>query len=232
MAERLKSEIPSEPGTPFASVQRFERRKLFLGKCILGICQNHDVKGTSFVLPGTQRHAEFEVALRGCSRDTNDKFSRVHTATRSDCSFMCIFIRQVARLVKQGNSSQRSCRPNAPHIQIRTRRETDIIGWESSTTQLKNPSGRLKNSVTCSPDSTLCLDTSPTVVLRPLSGFISRRHTSWSTPFSCPCTFRGTVSRRPQWEPCSRRHPRSSPGLQVEHRTRLSPEIVQRVENS
>ena len=79
---------------------------------------NHDVKGTSFMLPGTQRHAEFEVALRGCSRDANDDYSRVHTATRSECSFLCIFIRQFARLVKQGNSSQRSCRPNAPHIQI------------------------------------------------------------------------------------------------------------------
>ena len=30
------SEIPSEPGTPFAPVQCFERQKLFLGKCILG----------------------------------------------------------------------------------------------------------------------------------------------------------------------------------------------------
>ena len=78
----------------------------------------HDVKGTSFVLPDTQRHAEFEMALRGCSVDANDDYSRVCTATRSDCSFLCVFIRQVARLTKQSNSSQRSCRPNVPHIQV------------------------------------------------------------------------------------------------------------------
>ena len=72
----------------------------------------------SFVSPGAQRHEEFEVALRGCSRDANDDDSRVHAATRCDCSFLCFIIRQVARLVKQGNSSQRSCRTNAPHIQV------------------------------------------------------------------------------------------------------------------
>ena len=57
----------------------------------------------------------------------------------------------------------------------RTRRGTDFVGWESSTMQLKNPSGTLKSSVTCSPDSTFCLDASPRVVifvLRPLSDFI------------------------------------------------------------
>ena len=127
MAEKLESnvapghrlsEIPSEPGTPFASVQRFERRKLFLGKCILGICQDHDVEGTSLVLPDTQGHTEFHVIFRGCSGDANDDYSRVHTATRSDCSFLCIIIRQIARLVNRSNSSQKSCRPNAPHIQI------------------------------------------------------------------------------------------------------------------
>ena len=69
-------------------------------------------------LPCTQRHAEFEVALRSFSRDDRDDHSRIHTATRSNCSFLCILIRQVARLVKQGNSSRRSCRPNAPHIQV------------------------------------------------------------------------------------------------------------------
>ena len=36
------SEIPSEPSTPFPPVQCFERQILFLGKCILGICQEHD----------------------------------------------------------------------------------------------------------------------------------------------------------------------------------------------
>ena len=44
--------------------------------------------------------------------------SRVCTATRSDCSFLCIIIHQIARFVKQSNSSQRSCRPNAPHIRV------------------------------------------------------------------------------------------------------------------
>ena len=106
----------------------------------------------------------------------------------------------------------------------RTRRATDFVGLDSSTIQFKNPSGILKDSVTCSPDSTFCLGTSPRVAIWfsgrcPVSE-INWRQASWSTPFSCPCTFRGTVSRRPQWEPCSRRHPRSSPGPQVEHRTR------------
>ena len=45
--------------------------------------------------------------------NAKNDYSRVCTATRSDCSFLCIFIRQVARLVKQSNSSQGSCRPNA-----------------------------------------------------------------------------------------------------------------------
>ena len=112
------SEIPSEPGTPFAPVERFERRKLFLGKCILGICQDHDVQGTSLVLPCTQGHTEFQMTFRGCSVNAKNDDSRIRTATRSNCSFLCLFIRQVARLVKQGNSSQRSCRPNASHIQI------------------------------------------------------------------------------------------------------------------
>ena len=58
------------------------------------------------------------MALRSCSRDANDDVSRVCTATRSDCSFLCIIIRQVARLVKQGNSSQRSGRPNVLHILV------------------------------------------------------------------------------------------------------------------
>ena len=48
----------------------------------------------------------------------NDDYSRIRTATRSNCSFLCLFIRQVARFVKQGNSSHRSCRPNASNIQI------------------------------------------------------------------------------------------------------------------
>ena len=60
----------------------------------------------------------FEVALRGCSEDAKDDYSRIRTATRSNCCFLCLFIRQVGRLVKQGNSPERSCRPNAPHIQV------------------------------------------------------------------------------------------------------------------
>ena len=79
---------------------------------------SYNAKGTSFVLPGTQRHAEFEMALRGCSRDANDDYSRVCTATRSDCIFLCISIRQVARLVKQGNSSQKVVSSTVPLIQI------------------------------------------------------------------------------------------------------------------
>ena len=47
----------------------------------------------------------------------------------------------------------------------RTLRGTDFFGWELSTIQLKNPSGMLKDSVTCSPDSTFCLGTSPRVVI-------------------------------------------------------------------
>ena len=47
----------------------------------------------------------------------------------------------------------------------RTRRGTDFVGWESSTMKLFHPSGMLKNSVTCSPGSTFCLDTSPRAVI-------------------------------------------------------------------
>ena len=100
----------------------------------------------------------------------------------------------------------------------RTRRGTDFVGWESSTMQLKNPSGTLKSSVTCSPYSTFCLDASPRVEI----WFSGRCPISSPGPHPsvAPARSRGTVFRRSQWEPCSRRHPRSSPGLQVEHRTR------------
>ena len=47
----------------------------------------------------------------------------------------------------------------------RTLRGTDFVGWDSSTMQLKNPSGMLKDSVTCFPDSTFCPGTSPSVVI-------------------------------------------------------------------
>ena len=108
--------------------------------------------------------------------------------THSNCDFLCIFISQVARLVKQGNSFQRSCCVNASHIQFhvlyfwirilirqisstflsmsrRIRRDIDFVDWESSIIQLKNPSGILEYSVTCSPDSIFCLDTSPNFVI-------------------------------------------------------------------
>ena len=99
---------------------------------------------------------------RGSSGDANYDYSRIHTTTRSNCSLLCIFIRQVGRLVEEGNSSQSSCRPNAPHIQVLVLpvltgdfdsgiflrysfrwpdapgEVTDLVGWESSTTQLKN----------------------------------------------------------------------------------------------
>ena len=82
----------------------------------------------------------------------------------------------------------------------RTRRGTDLVGWVS-------------------------LDTSPraaTGFSGPLSGFINQLG---QRPSIAPCTFTGSVSRRLQWKPCSRRHPRNSPGLQVEtsHPSRLSP---------
>ena len=70
------------------------------------------------------------------------------------------------------------------------------------------------------------------LVLRALSGFIEQleKHLLVHILHS-RCTFRGTVSRRLQWEPCSSRHPRSSPGLQFEHPSRLSPEVVLHVEH-
>ena len=112
MAERLDFNLAPVPACRrsrpnlalhFAPVERFERRKLFIGKCILGICQDHDVKGTSLVLPCTQGHAKFEMTFRGCLRNAKNDYSRIRTATRSNCSFLCLFIRQVARLVFQGN---------------------------------------------------------------------------------------------------------------------------------
>ena len=91
------SEISSEPATTFAPVERFECRKLFLGKCILGICKDHDVKGTSLVLPHKQGHTKFQLTFRGCSGGAKNDHSRIRTATRSNCGFLCLFIRQVAR---------------------------------------------------------------------------------------------------------------------------------------
>ena len=183
------SEIPSEPGTPFAQVERFERRKLFLGKYILGILQDHDVNCTSFVLPCTQGHTEFRMTFRGCSENAKNDYSRIRTATRSNCTFLCLFIRQVARHVKQSNSSRISYLPNAPHIHVfvlhsqfgisfqahfidisfngQTHPARDRLCRLESTIMhfLKKTSGALKSSVTCSPDSTFCLDASSRVVI-------------------------------------------------------------------
>ena len=47
----------------------------------------------------------------------------------------------------------------------RTRRGTDFVGLDSSTIQWKNHAGMLKDSVTCSPDSTFCFGTSPRFVI-------------------------------------------------------------------
>ena len=108
----------SEPGTPFTPVQCLKRQELLLGMSRLGICQDHDIQGTSHVLPGTQHHAESKAALRGCLVDAHNENFRIRAGTRSDCGFLCICVGQVALLVNQGNSSQRSCRLNAPQIQI------------------------------------------------------------------------------------------------------------------
>ena len=140
-------------------------------------------------MPCTQSHAEFEVALRGCSRDANDDHSRIRTATRSNCSFLCIFIRQVARLVQTRQLlakvvlSQRSSHPGSrvafltgdfdPGTFHRYSFQWPDAPGEDPTLSVgspvprnqKNPSRTLNNSVTCSPDSTLCLGTSPRFVI-------------------------------------------------------------------
>ena len=171
--------------TPLAPVQCFERQKLFLGKCILGICQDHDVLGhlARFAMYTTSRRIR-----SGSSRSANNDYSRILTSTRSNCCFQCIFISQIAtsrqtrqplkgRVVPMLLTSRFSCcdldwgfrfghNSSIFHSMARrTRRGTDFVGWESSTTQLKNPSRMLKDSVTYSPDSTFCLGTSPRVVI-------------------------------------------------------------------
>ena len=114
----------------------------------------------------------------------------------------------------------------------RTRRRTDFVGWESSTMQLKNHSGTLKSSVTCSPDSTFCLDTSPMVVIwfsgRCLDSWINWRYTSWPTSFQ-----RHGVSSSPMGTmfasaPSKFSHSTS----RTSHPSRLSPEVVLHVEHS
>ena len=142
---------------------------------------HHDVKGTSLVLPCTQRHAEFEVALRGCSRMPTmiiPGFTLRHARTVASCA---------SSSVKSHVSSNKATPRKGCVVQTlltsrfswcildwssiilsmarRTRRGTDFVGWDSSTIQLKNPSGTLKDNATCSPDSTFCLGTSPRVVI-------------------------------------------------------------------
>ena len=91
MAERLDFNLAGSPlvGDPVRARHSLRSggafrapKKLFLGKCILGICQDHDVKGTSLVLPCTQGHTEFQITFRGCSGNAKNDYSRIRTATR------------------------------------------------------------------------------------------------------------------------------------------------------
>ena len=135
------------------------------------------------MLPCTQRHGEFEVtfeAIRGLFQDSHCDTLELqlpvplHPSSRTS--------RQTRQLPVKIVSSQRSSHPRS-HIAFLTEdfvsgtfhryyfqrpdappRGADFVGWRSSTTQLKNPSGILKDSVTFSPDYTLCLDTSPRAV--------------------------------------------------------------------
>ena len=155
------SEIPSEPGTPFAPVQCFERQKPFLRKRILGVCQNQDVECTSFVLPCTQSHTEFQIlfeAVREIPRMIIPGFALRHARTVASCASSSVKSRvssnkatpRKGRVVPTLLTSRFSCCNldwgfRFGHISsiflsmaICTRRGTDFVGWESSTTQLKN----------------------------------------------------------------------------------------------
>ena len=78
------SEVPSKSSTFLTPVQFLERQELFLGKCLLGVSEDHKVHGASLMLPRTQRHAESEVTRRGCPGDANDDSSRIRNAGRLD----------------------------------------------------------------------------------------------------------------------------------------------------
>ena len=209
------------------------------------------------MLPCTQRHAEFEVAVRGMPTMIISGFALRHARTVASCASSSAkshvssnnATHRKGRVVSTLLTSRFSCCVldwgfRFGHISSiflstarRPRRGTDFVGWESSTMHLKNPSG-LKDSVTCSPDSTFCLGTSPRVAIwfsgRCPDSRINWINTSWSTSFTRPCTFRATVSHHLQWEPCSRRQPRSSrwSTSRTSHPSRLSPEIVLQVEQS
>ena len=178
------------------------------------------------MLPRTQRHAESNVALRGCPGDANNDCSRIRAATRSDYGFLCICVGQVALLVKQSNPSQPSCRLNAPQIQIFAlcswlgcpiRSHCNDIPFNGQT----HPTRRTLSVGIRAPSNreppqerrkTLSLVLSQ---FCPLSRHESKgckmplccpatqtnwRQVFWSTHFSCPCTFRGMGSRPLQWE--------------------------------
>ena len=82
------SENSPEPGTPFTPVQCLEVHEGLLGKCLLGIGQDHDEQGATLMLPHAQRHAESQVALRGGPRNANDDNSRICIATYPDSIFL------------------------------------------------------------------------------------------------------------------------------------------------
>ena len=109
-------------------------------------------------------------------------------------------------------------------LSMTTRRGTDFVGWESSIIQLKNPSGMLKRL--CHLFSRLHFlsrheSKGRNLALRALSGFIHQLETGLlvhAFQLAAPALLEARCLVK--WEPCSRRHPRSPPGLQVEHRTR------------
>ena len=169
---------------------------MFLGKGILGICQDHGVKSTSLVLPSTQGHTEFQLTFRGCSRDAKHDYSRFtlqHARTVASCASSSVKSHvssnkatpRKGRVVPTPPTSRFSCcnidwEARFGHISSiflsmarRTQRGTDFVGWEPSTMQLKNPSGMLKK---------LChlfsrLHFLSRLVLQPLSGLINRQET-------------------------------------------------------
>ena len=151
--------------------------------------------------------------------NAKNDYSRFRTATRSNCSFLCLFTRQIARLGKQANSSQRSCRPNAPHIQVLVllaqlwisfRAQFIDISFNGEThpardrrrrlgVQYHSIEGTLKRSVTCSPRLHFLSQhkSNRNLVLWPLSGFINRLETDLLVhALQLHLHLKSTVSRR------------------------------------
>ena len=177
-------------------MQRFECRKLFLGKCLLGICQDHDVKSTSLVLPCTQSHTEFQIeTVRGIPRMIIPGFTLRHARTVASCASSSVKSHvssnkatpRKGRVVPTLLTSRFSCCNldwgfRFGHISSiflsmarRTQRGTDFVGWESSTTQLKTPFRNVERL--CHLFSRFHFlsrheSKGRTLVLRPLSGFI------------------------------------------------------------